>query len=198
MIYRVSEAIMIPSIICNSLIIIFVAGAAAWECRKAEKISIVFRYFTTLSNALCAATALAMVICTLLGEVPVVVQTLKYVGTCSVTVTFLTVMLFLGPATKDYKRLLSGANLFLHLICPVLAIVSWIAFEKHNMSFYNVVFGTLPVVLYGALYGYKVMLAPDGRKWEDFYGFNHNGKWLISVIGMICGGFLVSVILCVI
>lgn len=189
---------MISSIICNSLIVILVAGAVIWDCRKSDKIAIVFRYFTTLSNVLCAAAALAMGICTLLGEPPVVAQTLKYVGTCSVTVTFLTVMLFLGPVTKDYKRLLSGANLFLHLICPVLAIVSWIAFEKHNMGFYNVVFGTLPVVLYGALYGYKVMLAPEGRKWEDFYGFNHNGKWFISVIGMICGGFLVSVILYVV
>ena len=53
----------------------------------------------------------------------------------------------------------------------------------------------LPVVLYGALYLYKVVLVPEESRWEDFYGFNKGGKWRTSFTAMIVGAFLVCVIL---
>ena len=186
---------MIVSIILNTLIVIIIAGACASAFRIAEEMRFVFRFFTVLSNILCAAASLLMVIFTLAGEVPDVIRILKYSGTCAVTVTFLTVMFFLLPTTKDFRALFSGYNFFLHLLCPVLAIVSWLGFENPGLGFYIVIFGTLPVALYAGLYLYKVLLAPAQSRWDDFYGFNWGGRWPVSAAAMICSAFAISVLL---
>ena len=189
---------MTASIILNAFLVISVTGACVSAFRKAGKKSIVLRYFTALSNMFCAAASFLMMGFSLSGWVPDAVRILKYSGTCAVTVTFLTVMLFLGPTTKNYKGLLSGYDFFLHLVCPLLAIISWTAFENITPGFYVVIFGTLPTVLYAGLYLYKVLLAPEGRRWDDFYGFNRGGKWPVSVAAMIMGAFAISVLLYVI
>ena len=50
--------------------------------------------------------------------------------------------------------------------------------------------GMLPVLLYGPWYLYKIRFAPEGKRWDDFYGFNKGGKWPISFAMMAIGTFL--------
>ncbi len=148
-----------------------------------------FRYFTVLSNDFCAVAALLL--CFAPGRTWA--WTLKYIGTAAVTVTMLTVLFFLGP-NMGYKKLLSGVDLFMHLLTPLCAIVSFCFFEKWGMTFCISLLGMLPVLLYAILYLYKVILAPESRRWEDFYGFNKNGKWPISLAAMLIGSFAVSML----
>ena len=117
---------------------------------------------------------------------------LKYIGTAAVTVTMLTVFLFLAPSVgKDWVSvLLKGPDLFLHLITPLLALFSFCALEKRGMDFRTALWGMLPVLLYGPWYLYKIRFAPEGKRWDDFYGFNKGGKWLISFAMMAIGTFL--------
>ena len=35
------------------------------------------------------------------------------------------------------------------------------------------------------LYINRVLFAPEGRRWEDFYGFNKGGKWPLSLAAML-------------
>ena len=93
------------------------------------------------------------------GALPLWAVLFKYAGTAAVTVTLLTVFLFLGPVSGQWKKLLSGADLFLHLICPILAIVSFCFFEKTAFGFGWTALAVAPVILYGALYLYKVIYA---------------------------------------
>ena len=185
----------IASVIINALNVVFEAGALIAVLRKAQPKRVAFRYFTVLSNVFCGAASLAMLVCSAVGKVPDGVRLWKYSGTCAVAVTFLTVMLFLGPVTKKFRELLSGYNLFLHCLCPLLAIVSYAAFENAAQGFHTVVYGVLPVALYAGLYYYKVKRAPEGRRWEDVYGFDRNGKWPLSMAAMLAGTFVVSVVL---
>ena len=185
---------MIPSILINAAVAGLAAAATAAHGRKVP-MKVVLRYYTALSNLLCAAACLAVVIARLCGEVPPAVLILKYVGTAAVAVTFLTVMLFLGPFVYDYKLLLTGPDLWLHLICPVLAIVSLLLWDKPDAPFGIVLLGTLPVLLYGAVYLYRVLLAPPEKRWEDFYGFNRGGRWPLSLVLMLLGAFAVSAVL---
>ena len=145
-----------------------------------------FCFFTVQSNALCAVSALLLCIFPHAGWA----WTLKYVGTAAVTVTMLTVLFFLGPVS-GYRRLLSGSDLIMHLINPVLALVSFCVFERRGLTFGWAMLGLLPVVLYAMLYGWKVLLCPPERRWEDFYGFNKGGKWYLSFVLMLLGTFLV-------
>ena len=185
----------IASIIINALNVIFEAGALITVFRKAQPKRIAFRYFTILSNIFCGMASLALLACEIAGTVPDGIRLWKYSGTCAVAVTFLTVMLFLGPVTKKFRELLSGYNFFLHCLCPLLAIVSYAAFENMAYGFHIVIYGMLPVILYAALYYYKVKRAPEGRRWEDIYGFDRNGKWPLSMAAMLAGTFVVSVVL---
>lgn len=185
----------IASVIINAFIFVttFVIALShfrkdgAWDIRGGLG---QFRFFTVLSNDFCAVVALIMAVSQLAGNVPWVVFWLKYLGTAALTLTFLTVFAFLAPFKGGYKQWLSGDSFFAHLVTPVLAILSFCLLERRRMSFGTALTGLLPVLAYGAVYFYKVMLAPRDKRWEDFYGFNTNGKWMVS-----CGAMLVATLL---
>ena len=149
------------------------------------------RFFTTLSNLFSALAALCVLLTLRETGLPYWSWILKYMASASVTVTFLTVMVFLGP-TIGYKSQLEGMGIFVHLIGPLLALSSFCFLE----SFFSLSFGTsllaiLPVLLYGMLYLRKVVIR---KEWDDFYGFNKGGKWKISFTGMVIGGFFVCIL----
>ena len=139
--------------------------------------------------------ALAFALAARSGAVPHGIWLAKYVGTAAVTVTMITVLVFLGPAL-GYKSQLSGFGLWLHLIGPLLAIVSFCFFERlYPLPLPLALSGLLPVVLYGLVYLYKVVLCPEEKRWEDFYGYNKDGKWPIAFAAMMIGGALVCLLL---
>ena len=158
-----------------------------------ERGKFALRFFTTLSNILCAAACLLTALAMNAGGVPEWIWTLKYIGTAAVTVTMLTVLLFLAPSFGKgaLKVLLSGTDLFMHLITPLLALVSFCVFERRGMTFCQSLWGLLPVVLYGPLYLYKILFAPPEKRWEDFYGFNKQGKWPVAFAAMVAGTFAI-------
>ena len=154
------------------------------------------RYFTLLSNLFCALAALSLALALLGGEVPRWIWLVKYIGVAAVTVTLLTVLIFLGPS-MGYKQLLSGRDLYLHLIGPLLAIVSFCFFERlYPFPFPLALTGVLPVLLYGVYYMYRVIYCPEEKRWEDFYGYNKSGKWPLSFAAMVLGALAVSAALC--
>ena len=156
-----------------------------------KKARVIFCFFTEQSNVFCALAALAL----LLFPDSYWAWLLKYMGTAAVTVTLLTVFLFLAPSSGDLKGLLSGSSLFLHLITPLFAIISFSFFEKRGMSFPAALLGMLPVILYGSLYLRKVIFSPENKRWDDFYGFNKGGKWPIAFAAMLAGTFAVCMML---
>ena len=151
------------------------------------------RYFTAQSNVLCAVSALLLA----LNPDSHASFLMKYIGTAAVTVTMLTVFLFLGPLVGGVGKLLKGSDLFMHLVTPVLALLSFLFFERHGLTFPQCLLGMLPVLLYGPLYLYKIKFAPEGKRWEDFYAFNKNGKWPVSFLAMGAGTLLVCIVLMV-
>ena len=186
---------MIPSVVLNVLNAALVLGSVVSGLRKSDPKRSLFYFFTTLSNVLCALASLAVATAWASGGLPFGVLLLKYAGTAAVSVTMLTVLFFLGPTTKEWKLLLSGEQLLLHLVCPLLAIVSFLFFEKTAMPAWTIAVGTAPVVLYAILYWYKVVHVPAPRGWNDFYGFNRNGKWPVSVGAMILAAALIAFLL---
>ena len=160
-----------------------------WTPERGRK---AFRFFTCLSNVLCAAAALLTAAAAAIGPVPEWVWMLKYIGTAGVTVTMATVFLFLAPSFgRDWLVLLKGPDLFMHLVTPLLALASFCIFEKRGMSFPQALWGMLPVVLYGPWYLYRTVYAPEGKRWDDFYGFNKGGKWPVAFAAMVAGTFLI-------
>lgn len=155
-----------------------------------------FRFFTCQSNVLCAAAALLAAVSGAAGSLPRWVWVLKYMGTAAVTVTMLTVFLFLWPSLGKggLKKLLSGFDLYMHLITPLMAIVSFCVFERQAMSFAQSLWGMVPVIVYGQHYLYRILYAPEDKRWDDYYGFNKQGKWPVAFGIMMAGAFALCLV----
>ena len=186
---------MVPSAVVNEAIVFCTVLAMRGLVRRTpkEKLPESFRYFTVLSNLFCALTALILLVAELFGAMPAWAVVLKYVGTAAVAVTLCTVFLYLLPATRSLEGLLgSMPETIMHLITPVLAILSFLGFEKGTMSAWAIPLAVLPVLLYGWLYLNRVVMAGT---WRDFYGFNKGGKWKLSFSLMAAGAVVVAVLL---
>lgn len=156
------------------------------------KDALCFGRFTNDSNILMAITSLIPLVFLFKSEVPEVVVVLKFVGTVAVTVTLLTVLLFLGP-THGYDGMFDGVFLYLHLICPLLSIISlYLPETPKPLPKFAWLYGTLPVVVYGSVYLIMVLIT---EKWPDFYGFNRGGFWYISLPAMFLCNALLSFIM---
>ncbi len=186
-------------IILNIANALMITVSVLHACRKVKKnngkLGEVFRYFTVLSNVFCALASLAAAVSAGTGGISFGVSVLKYAATCAVTVTMLTVFVFLAPTVGSLTPLIQEQDLYLHLICPALAAATYILYDGAAMPFSFTLLGTAPVLLYGLLYLYKIMYAPEEKRWEDFYTFNRGGKWPISFAAMLLGAFLISIVL---
>ena len=136
------------------------------------------KYFTVLSNLLCGAAALIHLIALLRRSVPPWVLRLSYVGAVAVGVTLMVVMLFLGPL-YGYLEMLKGANLWFHLVIPLLAILDHILLEQGDRpAFRDTLLAMLPSFLYGLGYAANLLLNGFGGEWpntNDWYLFFHWG-----------------------
>ena len=153
-----------------------------------------FKYFTVLSNVLCALISAvtlffaARALITGVSSVPYWATVLKFIGVTAVALTLTVVFVMLAPAA-GLKLLLEGGSLFMHLLTPLIAILSFTVFECANvLDWYSVLFALIPVACYAVLYFVMVMIVKEEKGgWSDFYGFNKGGKWYVSavvVIGM--------------
>ncbi len=155
------------------------------------------RFFTNLSNVLVALTALCVIPAQLknlkTGEenLPKSVFLFKFVGTVSVTVTFLTCVFFLGPTSvisgaamgqgiqlSRYFNFFKGNTFFLHFFTPMLSVISVVFFERmENFTKKQAWLGLLPTVVYSFIYFYEVVLVGwKNGGWYDFYGFTFGGN----------------------
>ena len=161
--------------------------------------SVIFRYFTVDSNVLCAVSSAVFLIQALRGHKSdgKAVMLFRYAGTAAVTVTMMTVLLFLGPL-YGYDSMFSRWNLWLHLLGPLLAIVSFVWLERDGTfpEKKHLILSLLPVIVYGAVYlVMAVMIGRDRGGWPDFYGFNIGGRWYLSYAAMMAGTALIGVAL---
>ncbi len=172
----INFAIVIITTVC---VLSFFREDGKWKPARAR---IAFRYYTTQSNVLCAVSALFIA----LFPDAQWAYYLKIIGTASVIVTMFTCLIFLGQI-YGYVVLFKGTDLFLHLVNPLLAIVSLFVFERRGIGLGASFIGLIPVALYAPLYLYNVVYAPEGKRWDDFYAFNRDGRWWIAYLLMLAG-----------
>ena len=189
------------SLIINLCVVIFVAmimwinfrsdfvhddawfGFTGWHC---------FRFFTVLSNIFLAITSIIMIVFDVKNivnnkyEIPKWATILKFMGTVATTVTLMTVVLLLAPLWEingdGYFTLFRNNNFFMHLVNPVLGIITFIFFERtKEFKLKNVLFGLLPTFVYSILYLTMVFTGV----WPDFYYFTFGGYMWAAPISAI-------------
>ncbi|MBR4461242.1 MAG: hypothetical protein IKS51_01475 [Erysipelotrichaceae bacterium] len=144
----------------------------------------VLKYFTIDSNiylgivSFIAVLELYRVLKGKKEEVSPFIYLLKLSGTAAVTVTMLVTVFFLEPTMGryfGYFALFENANLFLHLLNPLAAIITWICFEKNDVLVKrDVTLATLPTLLYAIYYVVEVLTHIENgviQPGYDWYGF---------------------------
>ena len=135
------------------------------------------KYFTVLSNLLEGAASILCVAFYIKGKIPRWLGTLKFAAAVSVGLTFFTVMLFLGPVF-GYGGMFMGANLFFHLIVPVVAMAEYVMNSDYPVpKLSESLIAVVPMVLYGIFYVANILIngVGEGPNTNDWYGFAFMG-----------------------
>ena len=192
------------ALVCNTIIVVATLFVVRSYCKTEDGKyrwshgSWKFKFFTTDSNVLSAAMALIVIpfeVVALIKGTSLTILPLaaKYIGTVAVTLTFLTVLFFLGP-TQGYIEMFSGTSFFMHFLGAALAIFSFCFLEEGKMSFLWIFPALIPMAAYAVLYRHMVLdKGPLNGGWEDFYGFNVHDRWKISAVIMHTAMLLINI-----
>lgn len=141
-----------------------------------------FKYFTVDSNVFAGLISLAYVIYkfTVCGKkstkLPKAFYILKLAATTGVTLTMMVTVFYLAPTSNgNFLRYFINSNFFMHLITPLLCIISFIFFEAAEpQKLVMSIPGIIPMLLYSFFYTPNVLLhLEDGKpvKAYDWYNF---------------------------
>jgi len=179
----------------------FMPGGSLLEVSKVE----MFKFYTVDSNILMGIVSLIFIIYekkllkNKIKEIPKKVYIFKLIATSGISLTFITTSFFLAPSYGFYA-MFNNSNLFFHLVVPVLSIVTYIFFEKHDNKYKYAILGIIPMFLYSIFYTTNILihLNNGGLTFKyDFYGFlqgNLNNIYLvIPVIYLI--SYVISLLL---
>ncbi len=163
-----------------------------------------FKYFTVLSNAFGGAMAAVWLAFAVVGrgeEVPRAIDLLKFTAAVCLGLTFMTVMVFLGPL-YGYIAMLRSANLWFHLLIPLAAMGELVFLNERDISIKNCAGAMLPMLAYAIVYLiYNLIMGKDENPFRyDWYGFLLWG-WgvgvcifaVISLVTFLIGTFLTAI-----
>ncbi len=137
-----------------------------------------FCMFTVNSNILAAVSMFLCLPYTIDGlrtnnyHLPKWVVMLVFTGVTAVSLTFLVSLIILSPV-KGFVLIFSGSRLFLHGICPVMAVVAFRYFiSDYRIGLGESLISVIPVMIYAIIYTVMVLvIGQEKGGWEDFYGF---------------------------
>ncbi len=136
-------------------------------------------------------------------DIPYFAYILKFIGTVGTTLTLLTVIFYLSPVLgSNWWMLFTNTNLFYHLVCPVIGIVSFLFFENDfELSLKKCFIGIIPMLIYSSYYIINAYshLDENGKIKEgyDVYGFASHGipASIIVSIMMVASTLLIAFLL---
>ena len=138
------------------------------------KIINLFKYFTTLSNMLTALAAAFIIPYAINGyrfkhfSYPKWVSMMHFAGTASTSfVSFFTVV-FIAPYNREFA--FGGSNFYLHVICPLMILISYFFVESHyRYTTKEFLICMTPFIAYSLVYLVNVVFIDS---WEDLYLLN--------------------------
>lgn len=121
-----------------------------------------FKFYTQDSNILLGISCAVMAFCKIRflcsgKKISDSVKLFIYIAVCCTTLTITVVLALLIPNAGGYTMknfshyMLEGSGLFMHFVCPVLALVSFICFEEIPLKFSHTVCAIVPTLIYAAV-----------------------------------------------
>ena len=180
--------------ICLNVLLIVLEIVALMQCWDALG-CIDFRYYTIDSNIFVLISSILYLITR--KNIPEIVQLTKYSSTLSVLITFLVVVFVLYPMYDfNFQFLfLAGPNLLMHVLCPIIALISFLLFEENNLentlknNFRALYFTIIYAVILIGLNILKVVVGP-----YPFFKFYEQPILIpvICIFGILIGALILS------
>ncbi len=115
---------------------------------------------------------------------------LHYSSVICTTLVFIFATVFISRV--DIYKAFGGNNLYLHVFCPILILISFFMVEsRHFFSLKDLLICIIPVFLYGAVYWYKVFFKED---WDDIYSFG-SLPLILSALLVLSQAFVIALVL---
>lgn len=158
------------------------------------------KYFTVLSNVFEGAASVVWLILNgrdVSDKGRRFAELLKYAACVCVGLTFVTVLVFLGPL-YGYGNMFLHANLFFHLIIPLMAMAEFVCFNRQRVGWRENLLAAAPTLLYGTVYLVNILINGLGEPYQrDIYGFVTWGMPIgIGIFAVICAvAFLIGLAL---
>ena len=144
-----------------------------------------FRMFTVLSNMFVGVTAAMSIPFAVDGirqqnyHLPRWIVNLTFVSTTCITLTFMITLFVLSPQAGFVLMMVTGNNLFLHTIVPVISIASFLFINMyHTVKFRTTFCALIPVLTYAVVYIVSVIvIGEENGGWRDHYHFQELMPW---------------------
>lgn len=113
-------------------------------------------------------------------------EKLKYIASVSLSLTFITVVLFLGPLF-GYRIMFIGSNFWFHLIIPIIAVMEVIFLSKYTISKKDNLFALMPMFIYGLFYVGNIFINgvgswPNINDWYGFFTWGYTGGVVVFFV----------------
>ena len=152
-----------------------IAGSIVLYAENGADVRELFNYFTTNANCLTAFAAGMIIPFAVEGirkkhfSCPKWVSALHYGGMVCTTLTMVFSMAFMSWVDPDAA--FGGYNSYLHIICPVLVLVSFCMVESGRpYSLRDALIACIPSMAYMAVYAVEVgIIGKQNGGWEDLY-----------------------------
>ena len=152
-----------------------------------------FKYFTVDSNVFAGLISLVYLIYKLTPAgkkqttLPGAFYILKLAAATGVTLTMMVTVFYLAPTSNgNFLHYFLNSNFFMHLITPLLCIISFIFFEAAEpQKLIMSVPGIIPMLLYSFFYTPNVLLHLDNGKVVrayDWYNFLAGGAQTVWIV----------------
>ena len=171
----------VSRLLSGLIVVLTVIGTIITLTNREEGILTVYgaenlKFFTVESNLLIGIVHLvSFLLPTEDGRIRLWLERLIYIATVAVSLTFVVVVAIFGPSI-GYGDLFKGANLFFHLIIPLLAILTLCIFHRgRRIPMWETALALIPTVLYGGYYSLTLLLYGVHFPETDWYGFASGG-----------------------
>lgn len=171
----------------------------------------VYLYFTVMSNLFVGLVALIEIpffiksIAKRRDQIPTFLYAAKLAAVTTVTITMGTALSWLA-IQLGFETIIKGSQLFLHVIIPSLALLSFVIIESQaKIRFRHVFWVVLPVLLYAGFYFSAIFFFDIGAK--DWYMFAYDYvegvrseninivKSIISIISFVLGPIVLAIVI---
>lgn len=154
------------------------------------------RYFTVDSNIITFIVSIIVIIDIILAiknkkeDISNLSYILSLISAVGVSLTMFVTVFFLEPSvapTMGIFALFMGPNFFLHLVNPILSIITFTLFMKTNkVKFIHTFTSLIPIVIYAIYYSIETFIHIDsngvimeGYDWYGFLSFGINYVYIV-------------------